>query len=128
MESNYSAHEIIIMKSKTFFLTFLSIAALATGCDRDQTASQQIEKVKIETKDAARDMKDYPYAQRAEFTAKMQSQLAAINMDLDQLQAKVDKSSDAVQAEAKPKLQMLRDQTDQLKKQIDAAGSATEST
>ena len=47
---------------------------------------------------------------------------------LDQLQAKVDKSSDAFQAEAKPKLQALRDQADQLKKQLDATGNATEST
>lgn len=87
-----------------------------------------MEKVKTETREAAQDMKDYTFAQKAEFTAKMQGQLAAINADLDQLQAKIDKSSDAVKADAKPKLQALRDQADQLKKQIDASGNATEST
>jgi len=116
------------MRNKTSFITFLSIAAFAAGCDREQTTSQQIEKVKIETKDAAQDMKDYTFAQKAEFTANMQGQLNAINADLDQLQAKVDKSSDAVKAEAKPKIQELRDQSDRLKKQLDDVGNATEST
>jgi capsule polysaccharide export protein KpsE/RkpR len=116
------------MKNKNWAVAALSIAVFAAGCDREQTASEQIEKVKTETKDAAQDMKDYTYAQKAEFTAKMQGQLNAINADLDQLQAKIDKSSDAVKADAKPKLQALRDQADELKKQIDASGNATEST
>ena len=47
---------------------------------------------------------------------------------MDQLSAKVEKSSDAVKAEAKPKLQALRDQTAQLNKQLDEVKNATEST
>jgi capsule polysaccharide export protein KpsE/RkpR len=116
------------MKNQTLFITLLSIGAFAAGCDREQTTSEQIEKVKTETKDTAQDMKDYPFAQKAEFTAKMQDQLTAINADLDQLQAKVDKSSDAVKAEAQPKVQVLRNQSAQLKKQLDDVGNATEST
>jgi len=58
----------------------------------------------------------------------MQGQLDALNKDLDQLSAKIDSSSDAVKAEAKPKLQALRDQTAQLNKQLDEARNATEST
>jgi ElaB/YqjD/DUF883 family membrane-anchored ribosome-binding protein len=58
----------------------------------------------------------------------MQGQLAALNRDLDQLSAKVEKSSDAVKAEAKPKLQALRDQTAHLNKQLDEVKNATEST
>jgi ElaB/YqjD/DUF883 family membrane-anchored ribosome-binding protein len=54
--------------------------------------------------------------------------LTALNGDLDQLVAKVEKSSDAVKAEAKPKLQALRDQTAQLNKQLDEVKNATEST
>jgi ElaB/YqjD/DUF883 family membrane-anchored ribosome-binding protein len=46
---------------------------------------------------------------------------------LDQLSAKVEKSSDAAKAEAKPKLQALRDQTDKLNQQLDKAKNATES-
>ena len=116
------------MKNKTLVITFLSIAAFAVGCNKEQTTTQQIEKVKTETKQAAQDMKDYTFAQKAEFVAAMQVQLDALNKDLDQLSAKIDSSSDAVKAEAKPKLQALRDQAAQLNKQLDDAKNATEST
>ena len=125
---NLNRPKIIIMKNKTLFITFLSIAAIAAGCDKEPSASQQIENIKTETKDASQNMKDYTFAQKAEFTAYMQTQLNTINADLDQLQAKVDKSSDAVKAEAQPKIQALRDQSAMLKKQLDDAGNATEST
>ena len=116
------------MKNKTLAITILSIAAFAVGCNKEQTAPQQVEKVKTETKQAAQDMKDYTFAQKAEFVEKMQGQLDALNKDLDQLAAKIEKSSDAVKAEAKPKLQALRDQAAQLNKQLDEARNATEST
>jgi chromosome segregation ATPase len=116
------------MKNITLAVILLSIAAFAVGCEKKQTASQQIEKVKVETKQAAQDMKDYTFAQKAEFVAAMQVQLDALNKDLDQLSAKIDSSSDAVKAEAKPKLQALRDQAAQLNQQLDDAKNATEST
>jgi chromosome segregation ATPase len=116
------------MKNKTLLITLLSIAAFAVGCKKEQTTSQQLENVKVETKQAAQDMKDYTFAQKAEFVAAMQSQLDALNKDIDQLSAKIDSSSDAVKAEAKPKLQALRDQAAQLNKQLDDAKNATEST
>ena len=116
------------MNNKTWFITFLSIAAFAVGCDKQQTTSQQIETVKTETKQAAQDMKDYTFAQKAEFVKTMQGQLDVLNKDLDQLAAKIESSSDAVKAEAKPKLQALRDQAAQLNKQLDEAKNATEST
>ena len=116
------------MKNKTLIITFLSIAAFAVGCEKQQTTSQQIEKVKVETKQAAPDMKDYTFAQKEEFVKTMQGQLDALNKDLDQLSAKVESSSDTVKAEAKPKLQALRDQAAQLNKQLDDAKNATEST
>jgi chromosome segregation ATPase len=116
------------MNNKTWVITLLSIAVVAVGCDKRQTTSQQIEKVKTETKQAAHDMKDYTFAQKAEFVAAMQVQLDALNKDLDQLAAKIDSSSDAIKAEAKPKLQALRDQAVQLNKQLDDAKNATEST
>jgi chromosome segregation ATPase len=116
------------MKNKTLFLTLLSIAAIAVGCNKEQTTSQQMDKVQTETTQAAQDMKDYTFAQKAEFVKTMQGQLDALNKDLDQLSAKIDSSSDAVKAEAKPKLQALRDQAAQLNKQLDDARNATEST
>jgi ElaB/YqjD/DUF883 family membrane-anchored ribosome-binding protein len=116
------------MKNKTLVITFLSIAAFAVGCNKEQTTSQQLENVKTETKQAAQDMKDYTFAQKDEFVKQMQIQLDALNKDLDQLAAKIESSSDAVKAEAKPKLQALRDQAAQLNKQLDEARNATEST
>jgi ElaB/YqjD/DUF883 family membrane-anchored ribosome-binding protein len=117
-----------IMKHKTLLLIFLSVAAFAVGCSKEGTTSEQIDKLKTETKEAAQDMKDYTFAQKAEFVKQMQIQLDALNKDLDQLAAKIEKSSDAAKAEAKPKLQALRDQAAQLNKQLDEARNATEST
>ena len=124
------------MKHQYLLITLLGAAALAVGCDRSEksttesgeTTAKQFDKVKTETKEAAQDMKDYTYAQKTEFVEKMQTQLAALNRDLDQLAAKVEKASDAIKAEAQPKLQALRDQTAQLNKQLDEARNATEST
>jgi len=116
------------MKHKKLVITFLVAASFAVGCNKEQTTSEQMDKVKTETKAAAQDMKDYTFAQKAEFTEKMQGQLNSLNKDLDQLSAKVEKSSDAAKAEAKPKLQALRDQSNQLNKQLDNVRNSTEST
>ena len=116
------------MKNKAFFFTLLSIAAIAVGCNKEQTTSQQMDKVQTETTQAAQDMKSYTFAQKAEFVKTMQSQLDTLNKDLDQLSAKIDSSNDAVKAEAKPKLQVLRDQAAKLNQQLADAQNATEST
>lgn len=116
------------MKHKTLLLTFLSLAVFTVSCDKPATTSQQLDKVQEQPKEAAQEMKDYTFAQKAEFTEEMRSQLAAINKELEQLAAKVEKSSDAAKAEAKPKLQALREKADQMNKQLDEAKNATEST
>lgn len=116
------------MKSKSLVITFLSVVAFAVGCNKEPSTSEQIDKVKGETTAVARDMKDYTYAQKAEFVTKMQGQLDALNKDLDTLSAKIESSSDTVKADAKPKLQALREQTSELTKQLDNARNATEST
>ena len=51
----------------------------------------------------------------------MKVELGEINQDLEQLTAKIQKSSAAAQAEATPKLQVLREQTAKLTKQLEAA-------
>jgi chromosome segregation ATPase len=116
------------MKHNNLLVTLLAVSAFAAGCNKEQTTSQQIDKVQAETKQAAQDMKDYTFAEKSAFVETMQAQLVALNRDLDQLSAKVEKSSDAVKAEAQPKLQALRDQMAQLNKQLDEAKNATEST
>jgi cytochrome c556 len=124
------------MKHQCLLVTVLAVSALAVGCNQPEDSTsenreataKQLDKIKAETKQAAQDMKDYAYAQKTQFVDEMQARLADINKDLDQLSAKIEKSTDAVKAEAAPKLQALRDQTATLKKQLDQARNATEST
>jgi len=115
------------MKHK-LMITFLSAATFTVGCNNEKTTSQQIEKVQAKTEEAAQEMKDYSYAQKSLFVEKMQGQLAALNRDVDQLGARIEKSSDAVKTEAKTKFQALRDQTEKLNKQLDEVKNASEST
>jgi peptidoglycan hydrolase CwlO-like protein len=116
------------MKKITLLVSLLSAAAFVVGCDQDKTASQQMDQVKTETKQAASDMKDYTFAEKDEFVKYMQGQLATLNADLDTLSAKIDSSSDAIKAEAKPKLQALRDQAAKLNQQLADDSNATAST
>jgi paraquat-inducible protein B len=116
------------MKKITLLVSLLSAAAFVVGCDQDKTASQQMDQVKTETKQAASDMKDYTFAEKDEFVKYMQGQLATLNADLDTLSAKIDSSSDAIKAEAKPKLQALRDQAAKLNQQLTDDSNATAST
>ena len=115
------------MKHKHLVITLLAVAAFAVGCNKEQTTSQQLDKVQADTKQAAQDMKDYTFAQKSAFVETMQAQLAALNRDLDQLSAKVEKSSDAIKAEAQPKLQALRDQMAQLMSDLNAPSAAATS-
>lgn len=116
------------MKNKLMLLSFLSAVAFVTGCDKAPTASQQLDTVKAETKQAAADMKNYTFAQKDEFVKYMQGQLTTLNQDLDKLSAKIESSSDAVKAEAKPKLQALREQAAKLNQQLADDANATETT
>jgi len=117
-----------IMKHKALILTSLAAAAFVVGCDKQSTTSQEIDKVEAKTEKAAQDMKDYTYAQKAEYTATMETNLAEINRDLDALQMKIDKASDDVKAEAQPKLQALRQKAAELNKHLDGVKNSTEAT
>ena len=116
------------MKNKPMLITFLAAVTFVVGCDKEQTTSQQIDTVKTETKQAASDMKDYTFAEKDEFVKYMQGQLTTLNADLDKLAAKIDSSSDDIKAEAKPKLQALRDQAAKLNQQLADDSNATAST
>jgi predicted nucleic acid-binding Zn-ribbon protein len=122
------ADDAMQMKHSLLLVTFLSAASFVAGCDQQPTASQQIDKAQAETAQAGADMKNYTYAEKADFVKAMQADLTALNLDLDKLSAKIDRSSDAVKADAKPKLQALRDQSAKLSDQLAAAQNATEST
>lgn len=111
-------------------LTALSAAfiVLAPGCDRQPSVSDRMEQVQVQAKEAGRDIQDFTFAQKAEFTESMRKNLAAMNAELDQIGARIEKSGDAAKAEAQPKLQALREQMKSLDRQLDDARNATEST
>jgi hypothetical protein len=113
---------------KSHLLTLLAITALATGCNQEQTTSQFFAKAQTGTKETAKDIKDYTYAEKPEFVERTRSELDEINRDLDQLAAKIERSSGSAKAEATPKLQALRDQASKLSQQLNEAKGATEST
>lgn len=129
MKTNY-----ILTKScnQLLLLTLLSSTAIMVGCDKEKetppTTSQQIDKIQADTKQAAKDMKDYAFAQKKEFVETMQLQLDALNKDLDDLNAKVAKASDSTKDEAKVKMDALRAEMTRLGKQLDDVKSANEST
>jgi capsule polysaccharide export protein KpsE/RkpR len=116
------------MKSRTSLIIVLTAASFVAGCNKEQSTAQQMDKVQTETKQAAADMKDYTYAQKAEFVKAMQAQLTALDQDLDKLAAKIDSSTAAVKAEAAPKVQALRTQAAALNQQLADAQNATDST
>lgn len=121
-----------LLKHKTLAITFLTITAFAVGCKPSaqaprKTTSEQFDTLNRKAKEAAQEIKDYAYAQKAVFVAKMQSQLEEINRDLDRLAASIESSSDAAKAKARPQLQALRDQTAKLIQQLDEARNADES-
>lgn len=116
---------------KTIQLAVIALAAVITvGCEpaNEKPIPQQTDQVKTGTKETAPGPTDYTFAQKAEFTEMMRTQLAEINQDMDQLAAKIEKSSDEVKAAAKPKLQALREQKEHLNRQLEEAGNTTEST
>jgi DNA anti-recombination protein RmuC len=115
---------------KILLITSFLAAAFAVGCkpSTNETTAQKLDKAQADVKAAAQEMRDYTFAQKAEFVATMKVQLADLNRDLNELSAKIEKSSDAVQANAKPKLAALRDQATQLNKRLDEVANATEST
>jgi DNA anti-recombination protein RmuC len=117
------------MKNILLITSFVA-AAFVLGCkpSTSETTAQQLDKAQAETKAVAQQIRDFTFAQKAEFVTAMRAQLAGLNRNLDELSAKIDKSSEAVQADAKPKLAALREQATQLGKRLDEVANATEST
>ena len=116
------------MKHTTRSLMLIAAAVIATGCDKKQTASEQLDKVQTKTAEVAQNIKDYSYAEKDEFVKTERTQLTALNRDLDELAARVEKSTAAVKAEAQPRIETLRGQTARLNKHLDEASNATESS
>ena len=116
------------MKPINTLIALASAAVFVVGCDKEKTPSEQIDQVKADTKEAAKEMKDYTYAQKNEFVASMQERLAAIDKEIERISVRIDAASDAAKADAKPKLAALRAQASRLEKQLGEVKDASEST
>jgi hypothetical protein len=127
------------MKHTTPFVALFFVTALVVDCSSaDKTTSAepkdgnnaavQLENVKTANRKAARAMRDYAYAERAEFVREMKEELSQIERELDRLSTKIDSSSDAAKADAKMKLAAVREKWVQARNQLDRAESATGST
>ena len=128
------------MKRTPLVISLFSAAAFAVtvGCQKEsdvptadaagRDASAQLDKVKQETKEAIDATKDYAYAQKAEYAAKIRAELTELNKELDQLSAKIESSSASAKADAKVKLQEVREKVARLSEKLDGVQNATEST
>jgi hypothetical protein len=126
------------MRHTILVTTLLITSALALGCtskdkksavapNQEEIAAAHLDRAKAETKQAAQAMRNYAYAEKAEFVDKTKKDLVSIQEELDRLGAKVDKASDAAKADAKVRLATVRENWTQAKKQLDRAETATAS-
>ena len=116
------------MKPINTLIALASAAVFVVGCDKEKTPSEQIDQVKTDTKEAAKEMKDYTYAQKDEFVASMQERLTSIDKEIERISVRIEAASDAAKADAKPKLAALRAQASRLDKQLAEVKDAGEST
>lgn len=116
------------MNSAPPLLRLLALAGILAGCDRPDTTAQRPDPGRTKSAETSSETREYTFAQRGEFTASMESQKAEITRDLELLEAKIEKSSDTVKAEARPRLQALRDQSARLNIQLEGVKDATETT
>ncbi len=134
--------KVMVMKTNQTWVALLAAVALVAGCNKpadekpaadkpavetSESANKQLNQIKQETKAVASDIKDYAYAQKAEFVDKMRGDLDKINQELDQLSTKLETASDTVKADGKAKVQDLREQLKKLNQQLDGVKDASES-
>ena len=94
----------------------------------EKSAAKQLDDVKTETKATAQEMKDFTFAQKAEFVGPCKFNWTRLTRIWTNSPPGSTSSTDAVKADAKPKLQALRDQVTKLNHQLDEARNASEST
>ena len=127
---SFNIHHIPITRGLVGGTIIVGVAAFVVGCGTSPTSSttQQLEQTAQKSAAASQNMHDYTFEQKAEFTAAMESQLADLNRDLDQLALTINTASEARQAEARPKLEALRAESAKLTRQLDEVRYADPST
>lgn len=122
------------MKYTTYLAALAILSLTLVGCKpaNEKTSTELTEEKIARTEaaidDAKHDWDAYTYAQRSQFIASMEAELAAINRSIDELAILIDKSGAEAKAEATPRLNELRREADVLETNIEEAKSATAST
>lgn len=137
-------------------ITLISAVSVAVGCQQprqapkpDNSVAAKREKAAIETreaerasqeadkaardadkanKEAAQATSEYAYARKAELVARIKADLVVIEAELDRLSAKVDRTTGETKAEAKARLETVREKWARANKELERAEGATEST
>lgn len=91
-----------------------------------EVAKAQITAAEHEVQKAARDVKDYSWAEKTEFVALMQEETAAMDREVDRLAGRIDSYRGSTKAQANAKLKALRRQQANVKKELDKVRNATE--
>ncbi|MFH0974871.1 MAG: hypothetical protein V1874_03715 [Spirochaetota bacterium] len=107
------------MKIRTIFIIMFFFAAFIACSPKEDKSSAPAETSKLQT---------YAYAEKDEFIKKMKAELNKVNMELMELETKAKTLKKEAKSEAKQKIQMLKDKSNALNKQIDKAKNATEAT
>lgn len=123
-------------KNTILTIGLVATALLAIGCKRSErpdgesetSVSQKIDQIETDTRKAADDLRDFTHDQKGAFIEKLATHVSELNESIDELSAQVEKSSLAVQTEAKPRIAALQAQSDHLGKQLAIAKDASEST
>jgi peptidoglycan hydrolase CwlO-like protein len=125
------------MIQKPFLCAVIVTVALSSSCGRsEETAAARrpketapsADKVLAKTQEAVQVTKEYAYGQKDEFIAKTTEELAEVQKEIDRLAAQVESTRDDARAEAKAKLQIVRDKADSLRRQVNELKRATASS
>jgi cytochrome c556 len=119
-----------------YVTTALVATTLFAGCSpsKDKAEAEkeavvkQIDKAQDAVKDAAMDLKTYTYERKTEFVAAMKKQVASLETNIKELSSMIEKSSDKVKTDARPKLAALREQSALLAKQVEDISKSTPTT
>jgi cytochrome c556 len=122
--------------NKKYIISALITTIITVGCSpskdtaetEKEAVTKLIEKTQTAAKDSAMDLKAYTYEQKNEFVDAMKKQVATLETNIQELSTMIEKSSEEVKAEAKPKLAALREQSLLLSKQIEKIDQSTPST
>ncbi|MFA6034168.1 MAG: hypothetical protein WC889_14815 [Myxococcota bacterium] len=114
------------MRHKLLIVTFLCAAAVAPGCsyaNGNKSVAPQLDgAVK------AQESQEFAFRHKAEFVEKMKKELAELQKQLDRLSARVDRSTDTAKADAKAKLEEVREKMVLTRNILTQAEHATEET